>query len=203
MHDETAARTTGAPLKIADTPLKELLCLDAGSWKGSAWQGATIPVLDELLAAIPCNSWFFIEIKSGPEIIAPLEKVLRLSGCSPDRIRLLSFSAPLLRELKQQLPDWRSCWLSDYRYNLRSNAWRPSRAELLDTLLGSGADGLASADSAFLDPDLVETLRGRGMEIHVWTVDRTSAAQRLCALGVDSIMTNRPGWLRQRLAEYS
>ena len=41
--------------------------------------------------------------------------------------------------------------------------------------------------------------KGLGKEIHVWTVDRPAAAERLRSLGVDSIMTNRPGWLRQRL----
>jgi glycerophosphoryl diester phosphodiesterase len=47
----------------------------------------------------------------------------------------------------------------------------------------------------------VEEIKGLGKEIHVWTVDRLPAAQRLYELGVDSIMTNRPGWLRRRLAE--
>jgi glycerophosphoryl diester phosphodiesterase len=70
---------------------------------------------------------------------------------------------------------------------------------VLETLRRSGADGLASANRAFLDQGLVETLRGLDKEIHVWTVDRLPDAERLCRLGVDSIMTNRPGWLRQQL----
>jgi glycerophosphoryl diester phosphodiesterase len=202
MHDETTGRTTGVDLSIADTSLKELRRLDAGLWKGAAWSGAMIPTLDEVLAAIPHGTWFFIEIKSGAEIIAPLERVLRASGLTPERIRLLSFSADLIAELKQRLPDWHACWLSDYRHSLLNNAWLPSRKHVLDTLHRSGADGLASANRSFLDRDLVGTLKGLGKEIHVWTVDRLPPAQQLRALGVDSIMTNRPGWLRRRLAEY-
>jgi glycerophosphoryl diester phosphodiesterase len=200
MHDATTSRTTGVDLNIADTTLKELRRLDAGLWKGSGWSGALIPTLAEVLAAIPPGTWFFIEIKSGPEIIAPLEEVLRASGLSPERIRLLSFSAPLITELKQRLPDWHACWLCDYRYSLLNNVWHPSRTDVLDTLHRCGADGLASANRKMLDRDLVETLKGRGKEIHVWTVDRLPAAQRLCALGVNSIMTNRSGWLRRQLA---
>lgn len=199
MHDETTARTTGVELKIATTKLNELQSLDAGSWKGSGWSGAGIPTLEEVLAAIPPGTWFFIEIKSGPEIIAPLAELLQSSGISPQRIRLLSFNARLIALIKQQLPDWRACWLSDYRHNLLNNTWHPSRAEVLASLQRSGADGLASANRAFLDLDLVETLHELDKEIHVWTVDRLSAAERLCALGVDSIMTNRPGWLRRQL----
>ncbi|HXE95062.1 MAG TPA: glycerophosphodiester phosphodiesterase family protein, partial [Dongiaceae bacterium] len=59
----------------------------------------------------------------------------------------------------------------------------------------------ASANRPFLERNLVEEIKWLGKEIHVWTVDRLSEAQRLCALGVDSIMTNRPGWLRRRLAD--
>ena len=201
MHDETTGRTTGADLNIAATTLKELRRLDAGLWKGEAWSGAMIPTLDEVLAALPHGSWLFIEIKSGAEIIAPLERVLLASGLSPERIRLLSFSAPLIAELKQRLPDWHACWLCDYRYTLLGHAGRHPREDVLETLHRSGADGLASADRPFLDRDLADTLRGLRLEIHVWTVDRLPAAQRLCELGVDSIMTNRPGWLRRRLAE--
>lgn len=201
MHDETTGRTTGRDFKIADTPLAELRRLDAGFWKGSDWSGAVIPTLDEVLDAIPDGTWLFIEIKSGPEIIPSLERVLRGSGISPERIRLLSFSAPLIGELKLRLPEWCACWLCDYRHTLLGNVWRPSRVNVLDTLCHTGADGLASADRTFLDRDLAGTLKKRGMELHVWTVDQLPAAERLCALGVDSIMTNRPGWLRQRLAE--
>ncbi|MGB9079785.1 MAG: glycerophosphodiester phosphodiesterase [Desulfuromonadaceae bacterium] len=201
MHDETTARTTGVDLRIADTTLKELRRLDAGLWKGANWSGAEIPTLDEVLAAVPHGTWLFIEIKSGAEIIPALERTLRGSGCSPERIRLLSFSADLISELKLRLPEWRACWLCDYRHTLLGNVWRPSREKVLDTLRRSGADGLASANRAFLNRDIVDTLNGLGKETHVWTVDRSTAARKLCRLGVDSIMTNRPGWLRRRLAE--
>ena len=200
MHDETATRTTGVALKIADTTCAELRHLDAGFWKAPKWSGAIIPTLDEVLAALPGGSWFFIEIKSGAEIIAPLEKVLRDSGVSPERIRILGFSADLITEIKQRLPDWRACWLCDYRHTAADDLWRPSREQVLETLRRSGADGLASDDSPFLDPDLAEALQKRGSELHVWTVDRPTAARRLSALGADSIMTNRPGWLRHALA---
>ncbi|MFA7402812.1 MAG: glycerophosphodiester phosphodiesterase [Pelobacteraceae bacterium] len=200
MHDETASRTTGFNHRIADSTLAELRRLDAGQWKGADWSGAVIPTLDEVLAAIPHGTWFFIEIKSGSEIIPHLKRVLQASGHSPERIRLLSFSATLIGELKQQLPDWYACWLFDYRQSLLKNVWHPSRDKMLDTLRRTGADGLASAYREFLDRWLVETLRELGKELHVWTVDRLPAAKLLCELGVDSIMTNRPGWLRQQLA---
>ena len=112
---------------------------------------------------------------------------------------MLSFNAPLITEITRRLPDWHACWLCDYRHSLLSNSWRPSRADVLKMLLQTGACGLASADRAFLDQGLLDMLRDLDKEVHVWTVDRPANARRLCKLGVDSIMTNRPGWLRQQL----
>ena len=191
MHDATTARTTGVDLNIADTTLEDLRRLDAGLRKGGG-SGARIPALVEILAALPHGTRLFIEIKCGSEIIAPLQKALEASGVSPELIRLMSFSADLIAELKKRLPGWRACWLCDYRHNPITDIWHPSREEVLNTLLRSGANGVASANRSFLDRNLVEELKGRGMEIHVWTVDRLPDARHLCSLGVDSIMTNRP-----------
>jgi glycerophosphoryl diester phosphodiesterase len=201
IHDATTGRTANSDLNIAESTLSELRRLDAGLWKGTQWSGAVIPTLDEVLTARPGNSWFFIEIKSGAEIIDPLKAVLKRSGASPERIRLLSFSAPLIADIKQRLPEWHACWLCDYRHTLLNNSWRPSRETVLDTLQQCGADSLASANRSILVQDFVNDLKKRGKELHVWTVDRPSDARRLSGLGVDSIMTNRPGWLRQKLTE--
>jgi len=144
MHDATSGRTTGEELEIETSTAQELRCLDAGAWKGSAWSGTVIPTLDEVLAAIPHGTWFFIELKSGVEIIAPLKRALQASGISPGRIRLLSFSAPLIAELSKNLPEWHACWLCDYRHSLLNNSWRPSKADVIDTLARTGACGLAA-----------------------------------------------------------
>lgn len=199
MHDATTGRTTGLDLNVAGSTLDDLRRLDAGLWKGAVWSGAMIPTLEEVLAALPSGSWFFIEIKSGPEIIATLGKVLQASGRTPERIRLLSFNADLITEFKRRLPDWHVCWLCDYRHSLFKNARCSSRTDIIDILRRSGADGLASADRTMLDRGLVDMIKGLDKEIHIWTVDHLPAAQRLCSLQVDSIMTNRPGWLRQKL----
>lgn len=203
MHDATTVRTTSGSLRVAHSTLEELRRLDAGEWKGTAWSGAVIPTLDEVLDALPHGTWFFIEIKSGPGIIPCLKHVLQTSGASPERIRMLSFSAPLVAEVKRQLPDWHCCWLSDYRHSLLNNSWSPSPAEVYATLERTGADGLASADRAILDRALAENLNRAKLELHVWTVDDLPSAGRLCDLGVTSIMTNRPGWLRQNLEGHS
>jgi glycerophosphoryl diester phosphodiesterase len=200
LHDASTGRTTGIDLAVAASSLAELRRLDVGRWKGPAWAGETIPLLAEVLASLPPGKQLFIELKSGPEMVAPLAQELLHSGITPEQVRLLAFSAPLLTAVKAQLPGYRCCWLTDYRRRVLSGAWSPSPDEVLATLRRSGADGLASRGRGILDERFVAALRRDGYEIHVWTVDSVAAASRFAALGVDSIMTNRPGWLRQRLA---
>ena len=197
LHDESTARTGGTDLRVADCTLSQLRELDLGLWKGERFRGERLSTLGELLSALPAGKSLFIELKSGPEILAPLATTLAASGVLPERLRLLAFDAGLILALKERLPNYRACWLADYRFR---GVWRPSSAQVLATLKESRADGLASRDRAILDAGFVQALRGESLELHVWTVDDARSARRLCALGVDSIMTNRPGWLRSAVS---
>lgn len=198
IHDPSTGRTAGSDLAVAETSFQELRRLDVGRWKGAAWAGTRIPTLVEVLAELPTGKKFLIELKAGPEIIPPLKKIISQSGVDPAQIRILAFSAPLITEVKRQLPQIRACWLSDYRLN-KGGIWAPSRQQVLDTLLRIGADGLASRSRSILDEQFVGAVHAAGQELHVWTVDDLASALRLAALGVDSVMTNRPGWLRSML----
>jgi len=198
LHDDSTGRTAGADLQVAETPWQELRRLEVGGWMGARWRGERIPSLAEVLQALPAGKRIFIELKSGPLIIPQLEATLAVAGVEPRRIRMLAFDSGLVRELKERLPAYRACWLTDYRWR---GGWDPSPQEVLDTLRRCRADGLASRSRGILDPHFVSALRQEGWEIHVWTVDAAAEARRLDALGVDSIMSNRPGWIGRSLAQ--
>jgi glycerophosphoryl diester phosphodiesterase len=197
LHDDTTGRTAGVALRAGAATWAELRALEVGGWKGEAWRGEPIPSLKEVLEALPAGKCLFVELKSGPEIIPQLGATLAASGVAPERIRLLAFSAQLIRTLKEKLPGYRSCWLTDYRWR---GSWRPSQQQVLDTLKSCGADGLASRARGILDAGFVAALRQESLEVHLWTVDTAAEARRLASLGVDSIMTNRPLWIARSLA---
>jgi glycerophosphoryl diester phosphodiesterase len=202
LHDASTGRTADHDLAVADATLAELRRLDAGGWKGARWRGEKIPTLAEVLDISPPGKRLFLEIKSGPEIIPALMHELAGKGGAAERITLLSFSAPLLAACKERMPEVKVCWLTDYRRSRSSGALCPTRAEILDTLARIGADGLASRAHRALDADLVAALRDAGLSVHVWTVDSVAKARHYAELGVDSIMSNRPGWLKTHLAEH-
>jgi len=199
LHDACTGRTAGIDLAVAEASLEELKRLDVGRWKGARWQGELIPSLDEVLNRLPDGKRIFIELKSGPEIIEPLGRILTTGTVPFERLRLLAFDAQLVIRLKEQLPGIKVCLNVDYRRSLPTRSWRPSLADILASLEKCGADGLSSQAHAQLDAQFVAGLHGIGKEVHVWTVDSARSALHYTGLGVDSIMTNRPGLLRSRL----
>ena len=199
LHDASTGRTAGVDMAVAEASLDELKQLDVGRWKGARWQGERIPTLEEVLDRLPAGKRLFIELKSGPEIIEPMRRILTAGNVPVELLRLLAFDAQLVARLKEQLPGIRVCLNLDYRWSLRTRSWSPSRAEIQATLEQSGADGLSSQAHGLLDAQFVAELHRSGKEVHVWTVDSARSAGHYRDLGVDSIMTNRPGWLRGRL----
>lgn len=199
LHDPTTRRTAGFDLTVAEASLDELRCLEVGGWKGAGWQGARIPSLEEVLVQLPPRKKIFIELKSGPEIIEPVRRILAANPVLPEQVYLLAFDPQLVTILKEQLPDIRVCLNLGYRWRLRKLAWSPSQEEIPAILEQCCADGLSSQAHSLLDAQLIAGLHSKGKEVHVWTVDSARGACHYRNMGVDSIMTNRPGWLRSKL----
>ena len=68
LHDGTVDRTTNGTGKVAEMTLAAIRSLDAGSWKGEAFVGTGVPVLQDVLAIMPRNIWLNIHIKGGREV---------------------------------------------------------------------------------------------------------------------------------------
>lgn len=200
LHDATTGRTTNRDIAVADATLAELRRLDVGSWKGPRWRGERIPTLGEVLDLSPPGKRLFLEIKSGPEITPALARALAGRVAARD-LTLLSFSATLLAAFKERMPEVVVCWLTDYRKDRRSGAVYPEHEDILNVLADIGAEGLASQAHETLDIGFVTALRNAGYAVQVWTVDTLAQARHYAALGVDSIMSNRPGWLKNKLVD--
>jgi glycerophosphoryl diester phosphodiesterase len=199
IHDATTGRTAGTNRRVATHSLNELRRLDFGGWKGPQWHGERIPTLAEVLTVIPAGKKLFIECKDGMEMIAPLRKLLTSTTIDTEQLRFLAFDATLLAALKREFPTFKSCLNVEYYRAGLIGPWRPHPTEILRILSDCGADGLSSQAHPLIDSALVERLRATGKELHVWTVDFLADARHYQQLGVDSLLSNRPGFLRQKL----
>jgi glycerophosphoryl diester phosphodiesterase len=198
-HDKTLRRTAGDPRAVAEVTLAEIRSMEVGSWKDARFAGEPIPTLVEVLAVMPEGKRLFLEIKCGPEIVEPLREVLMASALPSDQIEIISFDETVIAQCRHELPAFRAHWLTSYKRG-ESNAWEPSKAEVLEILQEVKASGLDTR----ADPDVVTTafvakLREAGLAFHCWTVNTPALARHFRALEVDSITTDRPAWLRRQL----
>ena len=200
IHDDSTKRTTGADFKVAEHPLSELQQLDAGAFKGVRWKGEKPPSLEEAIAVMPFDKRLLIEIKTGPEVIPELVRVVRASG-KEKRLRIHSFSHPACVEARKALPRIPVYLLVAPRQNPLTGAWSPSIDEAIGKTKEAGLDGIGANDTALVDASAVQKIHSNGLKLNIWTVDRVSEAKKLIGLGVDGLITNRPGWLKARLAE--
>lgn len=204
LHDKTTKRTTRqtSDVEPKNVTLEELRKLDFGSWKDPKFAGEKIPLLSEVLDAVPEGKKIYVEVKAGPKIVAPMKKVLEASGLKDEQIIIITFSTEVVIECRELIPQYKCNWLSDYKKPEGQTTWTPALPEVLATLKKTGATGFGTqANDEVITEDFVSAVRKAGFEFHVWTVDSPDQAQRYQTLGVDSITTNRPAFIREALGK--
>lgn len=202
MHDATTDRTTGgeANLEVAHATLKELRALDVGMWKGAGFAGERIPTLAEVLEVIEPGKKLYLEIKGGPELVEPIRNVIAESDLEPEQIVVIAFNAETVARTRQLLPKLRAFWLVSYEQDAETGRWLPPIDQVLATLERIDARGLSThARTEVVDEAFVAALREAGYEFHTWTINDGELARRFQQLGVDSITTDRPGFIRNEL----
>jgi glycerophosphoryl diester phosphodiesterase len=191
-HDDDLRRVGGSPLVVRAAPLAALRAVDVGSWKGERFRGERVPLLSEVLEAVPTGV-VNVELKSARFTLPDL-------GLARDVARLV-------RELRVEERVIVSSF--DFRLVAAFRAFAPQVATALlfeDGLLSRGRVALAAAvlrPSALnpalglVTPERVERWSRGGRGVAVWTVDAPADVERLCALGVSGIFANDPARARE------
>jgi glycerophosphoryl diester phosphodiesterase len=105
IHDKDTKRVAGVDKKVADQTLAEIRMLDVGKWKGAKFAGEKIPMLNEMLATVPAGKRVFVEVKTGPEIMPELNRVLKASKLKSEQTPVISLNAQVIAEVKKVRPD--------------------------------------------------------------------------------------------------
>jgi glycerophosphoryl diester phosphodiesterase len=199
IHDADTERTCGEKVIIKTTRFEELENLDAGLWKGEAFRGEPIPVLEDALATVPSGKRCFIEVKVGPEAVPALARAVQSSGLPNEQLVVISFQSETIAEVRRVLPEHEAYWLVGFKQDEASGEFTPPVEEIIATARAIDAHGVNVSYKGPIDAAFVRSIRESGLGLYVWTVDDEAVARRLVELGVDGITTNRAAWLADRL----
>jgi glycerophosphoryl diester phosphodiesterase len=188
-HDEDATRISGAALVIPDAPLGEIRGLDAGAWKGPAFRGERVPLLAEVLDALP-GAIVNVELKSRDgDDQRPAAALARLLAARADTARILvsSFDPRLLVAFRREAPG--------IAIGVLVEDTPPSRAGAAVALRALRPQAV-HPDRVLATADRMRRWRRRGLAVNVWSVDDPAEAERLCRLGAAGLMTDFPARVR-------
>lgn len=202
-HDKNGKRTAGKDVAFAEITQAESRQLDAGSWKDPKFKGEKIPLLEEQIASIPPGKRILVESKIGPEIVPELGRVLQQMRASEKNITVISFNFEALKEVRKQLPHLPTLWLVSHPApNAKKSPTAkplPTVDEMIRDAKAAKLTGLDLQHTWPLTVADVKKIKDAGLELHVWTVNDVEIAKHWIGLGVASITTDRPGWLREQL----
>lgn len=188
-HDSNTKRQTGVDMKIKDATSEELRKLDAGSFKDEKYKGEKIPFLEEIIETIPEGKTLVVEIKCGSEVLPFVKEIVDASG-KKDQIAFIGFGWQTILDTKKLMPENKCYWLS---------ALGPEVKLKINDAAKMGLDGI-DLGYKIIDAKLMQKASELGLEVLCWTVDDPQEAERLTALGVKGITTNRPAWLKEQLS---
>lgn len=199
IHDATTKRVANRNVIVKETPLAELRLLDVGSWKDPNRANERIPTIDEVFGTVPEDGMVFVEIKCSSAVFGPLKKAVARSGLRNEQVAVIDFDTEVIAEAKRQLAGIKTYWLTGFTKDEKTGQWKPTIRDVLSTLRKINADGVGCQRRRLVNRSFVNELRKACKKSNVWVIDEPSMAKQFSDIGVDSLSTNRPGYLIEHL----
>ncbi|MBN2211759.1 MAG: hypothetical protein JW709_10235 [Sedimentisphaerales bacterium] len=197
IHDYSTYRTSGTALEVKDTDSSRLRKLDVGTIKDKRFEGEQIPFLDEILNLLPPAKKLFLEIKCGSAVLPYLQETITQNH-KESQIILMSFDLETIAIAKNVMPYIAAYWLKQTKVNEHTRQMIPHDIHWIDIAMENKLEGMAVRWDG-VTTEFVSFAKAKRLNIYVWTVDDPKVASELQKLGIDGIITNRPGWLRKML----
>ncbi len=203
LHDSTVDRTTDGAGAVASLTGAEISRLDAGyRWTVNGpssaatgefpyrGQGVTIPTLAEVLAGSP-NMAVNIELKQDSEAAGrALCQQLRESG-NALRVMVASFHSKPLRAFRQACPEVATS-ASRTEVTLFYVLARARLAAVYSPPFQAVQVPVAQGGLTVVTPHFIEAAQARNLRVQVWTINERAEMDRLLAMGIDGLITDRP-----------
>ncbi len=184
-HDSDFMKLAGVPTKVWDVTMDEIAEIDIGSWFDPEYADERTPTLRDVLAAAKGKAKVIIELKYYGHDVDLENRVAALveEFDMQDDIATMSLKYPAVQKMKKLRPDWRA-------------------GVLAATAIGdlSGLEGeFVAVNAAMATPGLVRSVQAAGKDIYVWTVNDPLQMSAMASMGVDGLITDRPGMANEVL----
>jgi glycerophosphoryl diester phosphodiesterase len=213
VHDRKVDRTSDGEGVVSALELARLEEFDWASWKTADRPGDTespesdperghLLTLRRLLDTLVDTRQEVVTLietkhptRHGNDVENTLVQVLRMfdldDGDRPGRphVRMMSFSNRALQRVHKLAPRLPLVYLVDAA--LPALTW--------DGILPKGVGAVGLDVRMLRRPKVVEAYQRRGHQVYVWTVDHHDEVDRCLELGVDVIITNRPGHVLRQI----
>ena len=206
MHDATVDRTTDASGAIKEMTLAEIRELDAGYYwtddDGATYpyrgQGIQVPTLEELFQRYP-DMRMNIEIKQEtPSMVRPFCQLIHTYNMQ-DKLLVATFHKATVEEFRAECPDVITSMVEpEIQLFFGLNAaylgalfQAPGTAFQVPTT--SSLPLIGEVD--VITERFVRVAHSHNIQVHAWTINDPAEMERLIALGVDGIITDRPDLL--------
>ena len=213
VHDRRVDRTSNGAGVVSALELARLEEFDWASWKVAARPGDTeLPEADpERGHLLTLRRLLDTLVDTGEEVVTLIEtkhptrhgsdvektlvQVLRAfdlaDGDQPGRphVRMMSFSNRALQRMHKLAPHLPLVYLVDA--TMPALTW--------DGILPKGVHAVGLDVRMLRKPKAIKAFQRRGHQVYVWTVDDDDDVDRCLELGVDVIITNRPGHVLHRV----
>lgn len=205
IHDATVDRTSDGSGAVAAMTNAELARLDAGyNWTIAGTradppasasfhyrgEGITIPTLAEVLAALP-DELVNVEIKEDDASAGTALCDLLGSGNYTDRVMVASFHTAPLRAFRADCPG-----VATSASRQEVTVFFVLATARLAAIYSPPFDALQVPEKQgslnVVTPHFVKAAHSRGVDVQVWTVNDRADMDRLLAMGVDGLITDRP-----------
>lgn len=191
IHDASVDATTNGTGLVQQMTLAQLRELDAGSHFSPQFAGTRIPTLDEVFEAVGHRLLINVELKSetvGTDGLEALvaEKIRRHNLVR--RVIISSFSPFALRRFRRLMPEVPVGFL------YAEDVPRFLRLFMIGLPHEARHPHHTMIDAAYMD-----WARRSGYRVNTWTVNDPRRAAELRDLGVNALITDQPGKLREAL----
>ncbi len=189
-HDSNTKNLTGESYIVSETTWEQLSKLTIKSKETNLpeYDNEPIPLLEEILTTIPEDRMLVIEIKTGPEILPYLQKVIDEHWRS-GKISFIAFDFETISAAKVLYPEVPCYYLSSFKNDFN---------KYFDLAVENGLDGVDLRHS-IITPSVMAKCESAGLDVWCWTVNDPKTARKMKEMGVTAVTTDRPAWLKENL----